>query len=367
MALYGRTSHNIATKGLHRTLNLHKLDPEPKYHPNRMGWITINCETLEGQDGFGSSKNRTVEQAQAARISMQNHLQELATDTIPVFTDGSALSNPGPCGAAAVVYPQGLTHDPVILKQDVSNKSTSFHGELCGIELALSYINSMLPENPQRSNCVLIHTDCKAALDTIVKGCERQYSKIVGNCASLIMDIANKGVDTRLMWIPGHAGIKSNDLADQAAKEAATKASHLSRNQDESDISLSVCNQQLKHITVKQWQLKWDSQDTGRHTHALVPLVPKCPTRDILGKSISRCGEVRLNRLRSGTHLLRAHPYRQSLDQRAGEEVSSICECTHAIQDTDRVLLECPLLHTERNRMMSTIRDSFLSGQGCPS
>ncbi len=356
-----------ATKSLQKDLNLDKLDPEPKYHPNRMGWITVNCDTLEGQDNFGSSKNRTVQQAQAARISMQNHIQELTPDIIPVFTDGSALSNPGPCGAAAVIYPRGLTHDPVILEKEVSIKSTSFHGELCGIQLALSYTNTMLTENSPKPSCVLIHTDCKAALDTIVQGCERQYSKIVGNCASLITDITNMGVDIRLMWIPGHAGIRSNDLADKAAKEAATRASHLSKIQDQSDISLNACSQHLKQITVKQWQSKWDSHDTGRHTHSLVPQVPKCPTSDTLGKSITRSGEVRLNRLRSGTHLLRAHPYRQSLDRRAGEEVTSTCECTHAVQDIKHVLLECPLSQMERNQMMSAIEESFLNNHGCPS
>ena len=174
-------------------------------------------------------------------------------------------------------------------------------------------------------------------------------------------------VDVRLIWIPGHAGIRSNDLADQAAKEAATRASHLSKPQDESDISLSACSQHLKQITVKQWQSKWDSHDTGRHPHTLVPQVPKCPTIDTLGKSITRSGEVRLNRLRSGIHLLRAHPYRQSLDRCAGEQVSSTCECTHAIQDIKHVLLECLLLQSERNQMMSAIKEPFLNNQGCPS
>ena len=298
---------------------------------------------------------------------MQSHLRELAPGTIPVFTDGSALSNPGPCGAAAIVYPQGLSHDPVTLKQAVSHRSTSYHGELCAIQLALSYINNLLSDNHVNLTSIVIHSDCKAALDTLIQGCDRQYSNIVGQCASLMIDIENKGGEVTFMWIPGHAGISSNDLADLAAKEAATTASNLTGNTEDCDISVNTCSQQLKALTRKKWQTMWDRQDTGRYTHSLFPSVPTKPVKDTLGKSIPRSGECRLNRLRSGTFLLRSHPCRQSMDRRAGLTVSDICECTLAKQDTTHILLECTLLKDDRSRMMAAIEQAVLSSEKCPT
>ncbi len=87
-----------AAKKLGKTLNLSNIDPEPKHNPGRMGWILIETEKLAGQETLGSSKNRTAQQVNAAQVAMQHHLQDLTPDTIPVFTDGSALSNPDPVG-----------------------------------------------------------------------------------------------------------------------------------------------------------------------------------------------------------------------------------------------------------------------------
>ncbi len=72
------------------------------------------CEKVSNVIGvFGKSTKKyipcykllycTAVQIQKAQAAVQNHLQELTPGTIPVFTDGSALCNPGPCGAAAVL------------------------------------------------------------------------------------------------------------------------------------------------------------------------------------------------------------------------------------------------------------------------
>ncbi len=355
-----------AAKNLCKSLNLQNIDSEPDYHPDRIGWIPVVTEELANQDTLGSSKNRTVVQVQAAQVAMHNHLQNLPPGIIPVFSDGSALSNPWPCGAAAVVYPQGLTYDPVILNQAVSLRSTSYHGELCAIQLALSYVDRMLPPSSAIPQSVLLHTDCRAAMDTVVNGCTRMYSSLVEDCARLIESIEHKNVDMKLMWIPGHAGIRPNELADQSAKKAALVASKWSKREDNSSVSLSACREQLRAITIKEWQKTWDRQDTGRSSHILFPKVPTQPTKDFLGKSIPIIGETRLNKLRSGTHLLRCRPLRQSLDRRAGIPVSTLCECGESVQDITHMLLECSLAKVERDRMLSTIEDKFLNSNKGP-
>ena len=53
------------------------------------------CHIREWQQ-FGSSHNRTATQKADAIRAVREHLTGLPASTLPVFTDGSALSNPGP-------------------------------------------------------------------------------------------------------------------------------------------------------------------------------------------------------------------------------------------------------------------------------
>ncbi len=79
-----------------------------------------------------------------------------------IFTDGSALSNPGPCGAAAVCYAEGMESLPVVLKEAVSNLSTIYHRELRAMLLATQF-----GDEYSGTHCITelnICTDCQAVI-----------------------------------------------------------------------------------------------------------------------------------------------------------------------------------------------------------
>ena len=86
---------------------------------------------------------------------------------IVAFTDGSALTNPGPCGAGAAVYWNGIAGQPSLYKRPVSKQSSSYQGELQAIDLALQKVEERRP--PLRGNTVHIITDCQSALQAAVK------------------------------------------------------------------------------------------------------------------------------------------------------------------------------------------------------
>ena len=52
-------------------------------------------------------------------------LSKLQPEDVIVFTDGSALNNPGPTGAGGVVYMDGYNSTPVLLKKSVSPHSNN--------------------------------------------------------------------------------------------------------------------------------------------------------------------------------------------------------------------------------------------------
>ena len=67
------------------------------------------CQNLE------SSKARTKTQEALSREIIGAIIENCSEKTTIVFTDGSCLGNPGPCGGGACVYLPGHT-EPILLK-----------------------------------------------------------------------------------------------------------------------------------------------------------------------------------------------------------------------------------------------------------
>ena len=65
---------------------------------------------------LGSSKSRTLEQAELGKELILDLMIESPESTTFAFTDGSYLTNPGPCGTGAVLYPPH--QDPIPFPED---------------------------------------------------------------------------------------------------------------------------------------------------------------------------------------------------------------------------------------------------------
>ena len=67
----------------------------------------------------------------------------------------------------------------------------------------------------------------------------------------------------KLLYLPGHAQIKGNKIADKLAKEAATEATEM-----ESELTMTTHEDIRKaaHETcLSKWQRQWEINETGRH------------------------------------------------------------------------------------------------------
>ncbi len=208
--------------------------------------------------------------ARRAKEIFSEYLSALPRHTLPVFTDGSSLVNPGPCGASAVIYTHGLDSEPVILKHPVAIKSSSFHGELDAISLALTYCVNLCAR-PVQFNAISIFTDCRAALQTVVNGVVSNYTSLVLDIQRSIKSLQEQDISIELIWIPGHADLKPNELADIAAKDAARQAAQLDSAQDNSTLSLSEVKKEIRLNSIRAWQRRWDRQEEARLTHAIIP------------------------------------------------------------------------------------------------
>ena len=97
----------------------------------------IQCHNLDRK--WGNASNRTSIQKEQCSTIISKQLEFLQDHSnIVAFTDGSTIGNPGPTGAGAVVYQNGLTSIPTVLASAVSSQNNSVHGEIFAIKLACS-------------------------------------------------------------------------------------------------------------------------------------------------------------------------------------------------------------------------------------
>ena len=156
-------------------------------------------------------------------------------NTYIIYTDGSK-SNTG-VGAASV-FPDSVTKIGLPLNTSV------FTAELTALEAALGNISSANVKS------VTIFSDSRSALDAINQFSPKNH--LVRNIQQKIHQIITSGCKIEICWIPAHIGIKGNEEADQAAKEAS------SLNITVKEIPIGDWISSAKPLIFQDWQTKWD-------------------------------------------------------------------------------------------------------------
>jgi len=330
-----------------RRINLHNIDEEPRHELEHMGDQCIIKNIIEW-DGLGNSKNRTAEQAQRAVRVTSEFIQEIEDGVAIAFTDGSALGNPGPCGAGAVIYLDGIDSQPVLLRRPVSRRSTSYHGELQAIELAIDFLCNCT----KRYTGLCILTDCQSALTTVTG--MNQYNEHT----SLVQEIARKskilddrGTPCAITWIAGHAGLNGNELADDCAKEAALETRDWTDVQLSAPLTFREVKQEIHSDIEARWQQQWNIESKGRSLHEIQPAVT---TKNYVSTTDFPI-EKTLNRLKTGHSLLRNHTWKMKIPGVDGPE----CRCGQNAETRSHIMLDCPLLSIQWDNLLDKIEQAF--------
>ncbi len=151
---------------------------------------------------FGSSRPCTAAQAAHARTIMEDKIGKLPHRQPVIFTDGSVLSNPGPCGAAAVCYAEGMESQPLVLKEAVSKLSTSYHGELRAMLLATQFGKEY--SSTHHITVLNIFTDCQAVIASVTSSRHhRTHQETIDQCIANISALVDKRIVTLIHWVPG--------------------------------------------------------------------------------------------------------------------------------------------------------------------
>ena len=73
-------------------------------------------------------------------VNIREILDQCSCRDVFFFTDRSALTNPGPTGAGAVIYYDGYSTSPILLQKGVSPLGNNYTGELLGIQIGLEFL-----------------------------------------------------------------------------------------------------------------------------------------------------------------------------------------------------------------------------------
>lgn len=211
-----RTSWRSAGKALSNLLPDTARDRDPIVTASRPPWsergpYTI-ASTIPGVNRKGDLQPDKLREA--AIDCLKSH----HAGTV-LYTDGSASAGTKDGGSAAIIV-AGDFHHPVTVEKILQRGApftSSFEEELQAMHSAVDWCI----ENQAPSTHTLIATDsqslCQALLGTspVVDTLKRKLDLCSGRIT--------------IQWIPGHADIPGNELADAAAKEAASARDEIPR------------------------------------------------------------------------------------------------------------------------------------------
>ena len=302
-----RNSWRSTSLSLSSKLPYGAQDRLPLAQPVRPPWTPASNYTVHP---FLPGVNRKEDiQADKLRAISNRVLQDHGANIV-IFTDGSASGGTLNGGSAAIIttgdleYPETTTR---ILKRGALFTS-SFEEELQAMENAISWcIEHQAPQE-----CVLIATDsqslCQALLGNGVS--THQLKLQLDLCCGRII----------IQWIPGHAEVAGNELADAAAKDAAADRDDLPRPTSYKGIIPTI------NTTIKD----------PPHEHARTQEVYQHFSKK-KDKTLSRKDQVMLGRLRSGHSLLF-----EAYKHRIAKSLDPLCKrCNAGVDDTVEHWLVC--------------------------
>ena len=221
---------------------------------------------------------------------------------IDIYTDGSKANNLVGCG---------IVCKNTILSYRLPTFFSVFSAEFLAVELALKLISSYSYRH------FIIYTDSKSVLEALhSNSCSPSFISVL----QLYNELCNKGFNILFCWVPAHVGIKGNEAADKAAKQAYNP---LNASISYPDLKLAVTM-----FIRKKWQREWDgcSENKLREIKPNIATWPTFSPRKI---------DVILTRLRIGHSRL---THRHLL---LAEEEPTCSHCHSSILTIRHLLTDC--------------------------
>ena len=263
-----RTTFNVLLSTfneLKEKISLENLAKDFKY--------TNDCMLLNRQNKANCTWDELENDKTAQEENMKQILEGIEEDCAAVFTDGSALRNPGATGAGAVLYLNGLQSDPIGIKKGICSNGNNYLGEILGIELALKYL---CDEAKVKNRNIHLFVDCQSAIVSAFGiGIPKYKVDIILNIRRLTSLLENDNNNLKIHWIPGHKAFEGNERADRLAKEAAKEMEGKKEEFYEGVDEKKEIIQIMRSTINDKWQRLMDNSGLTDKVQVIVPKAGK--------------------------------------------------------------------------------------------
>ena len=125
-----------------------------------------------------------------------------------------------------------------------SRLSTSYHGELASIQLAINYCRSR--SSHIKTKAVHIFTDCQAAMHSLAtSNILQSHQGLIDSIRSDISDLQKRGTAVNIYRIAGHVDLEPKEMVDKLAKEAVFLDDDRAQNLD---LSLTKIKRKIRQL-----------------------------------------------------------------------------------------------------------------------
>ena len=169
--------------------------------------------------------------------ALEGEIKEKYNNYKHIYTDDSKMDEKV---AAATVT------DSEIFVSCLAYHSSIFTAEARAIDLTLEHIKTTNEKN------YMIFIDSMSCLQAFLQTSPSNPRLI--RVLEKYNQLISRGKDIIFCWIPSHVGIKGNEEADEAAKEA------LSLNEASKTIVASDLGNKLNNLLQEEWQREWESE-----------------------------------------------------------------------------------------------------------
>ncbi len=150
------------------------------------------------------------EQKKQKKAAAATRVQPHREGVVVVYTDGACSGNPGPAGCGMVVLDTtGGRREGYEFLGTATNNVAELTAILRGLEAVAD-----------RDAEVEVRTDSGYSIGVLQKGWKAKANPEL--IATIKAELA-KRPNTKLVYVPGHAGVDLNERADQLAREAITR------------------------------------------------------------------------------------------------------------------------------------------------
>ena len=159
------------------------------------------------------------------------------------------------------------------------------------------------------------------------------------------------GVRPILVWVPAHANIPLNEMADKSANEAAKEAKNES-SLEAMPLSKATAFKIINDIVKKEWQRQWQTTTSGLQTRELV--------REVSSKlPLPKKRTIAISYIRAllNDTLLNDTMHRQGLAP------SCICDCGQERETLDHFVCRCPNYTAQREILYRTYQQIIRESQ----